>query len=139
MSGVLSPKGARDGQLITGDALVVRLANFVKLPHTVFAMPSFRETFGIVYLEALSQGLPIIHSRGQGIDGLFAPNGVSEGVDPHLDTSLADAITRLAGRDPSIRKLCIAEANRFSWDSVAHMYARLYGSVCTGNTLEISR
>ena len=107
--------------------------------HTVFAMPSFRETFGIVYLEALSQGLPIIHSRGQGIDGLFAPNGVSEGVDPHSDTSLADAITRLAGRDPSIRKLCIAEANRFSWDSVAHMYARLYGSVCTGNTLEISR
>jgi 4-hydroxybenzoate polyprenyltransferase len=39
VSGVLSPKGARDGQLITGDALVVRLANFVKLPHTVFAMP----------------------------------------------------------------------------------------------------
>jgi glycosyltransferase involved in cell wall biosynthesis len=106
--------------------------------HTVFAMPSFRETFGIVYLEALSQGLPIIHSRGQGIDGLFAPNSVSEGVDPHSDTSLADAITCLAGRDPSIRKLCVSEANRFSWDSVAHMYARLYGSVSTGNTLETS-
>lgn len=107
--------------------------------HTVFAMPSFRETFGIVYLEALSQGLPIIHSRGQGIDGLFAPNSVSEGVDPHSDTSLADAITRLTGRDLSIRKMCIAEANRFSWDSVAHTYASLYDSVCTGNTLEISR
>lgn len=32
----LSP---RDGQLIQGGSLVVRLANFVKLPHTVFAMP----------------------------------------------------------------------------------------------------
>lgn len=29
----------QDGQLIAGGSLVVRLANFVKLPHTVFAMP----------------------------------------------------------------------------------------------------
>ena len=29
----------RDGQLIRGASLPVRLANFVKLPHTVFAMP----------------------------------------------------------------------------------------------------
>lgn len=29
----------RDGQLIQGGSLLVRLANFVKLPHTVFAMP----------------------------------------------------------------------------------------------------
>ena len=33
------PRGAREGQLITGESLAVRLANFVKLPHTVFAMP----------------------------------------------------------------------------------------------------
>jgi 4-hydroxybenzoate polyprenyltransferase len=31
--------GPRDGQLIAGGSLLVRLANFVKLPHTVFAMP----------------------------------------------------------------------------------------------------
>jgi 4-hydroxybenzoate polyprenyltransferase len=30
---------ARDGQLMRGESLAVRLANFVKLPHTVFAMP----------------------------------------------------------------------------------------------------
>ena len=39
MSSVVPPKGARDGQLITGESMLVRLANFVKLPHTVFAMP----------------------------------------------------------------------------------------------------
>ena len=33
------PNGARDGQLMDGSSLAVRLANFVKLPHTVFAMP----------------------------------------------------------------------------------------------------
>jgi 4-hydroxybenzoate polyprenyltransferase len=30
---------ARDGQLMRGESLMVRLANLVKLPHTVFAMP----------------------------------------------------------------------------------------------------
>jgi 4-hydroxybenzoate polyprenyltransferase len=39
MAPVTPPKGARDGQLIDGGSLLVRLANFVKLPHTVFAMP----------------------------------------------------------------------------------------------------
>lgn len=29
----------QDGQLMQGDSLAVKLANFVKLPHTVFAMP----------------------------------------------------------------------------------------------------
>lgn len=38
-SGIVPPKGAKDGQLIRGQSLPVRLANFVKLPHTVFAMP----------------------------------------------------------------------------------------------------
>ena len=36
---ITPPNGARDGQLIRGASLLVRLANFVKLPHTIFAMP----------------------------------------------------------------------------------------------------
>lgn len=36
---MVPPSGARDGQLLRGQSLAVRLANFVKLPHTVFAMP----------------------------------------------------------------------------------------------------
>lgn len=39
LSGVVPPEGARDGQLLKGASMPVRLANFVKLPHTVFAMP----------------------------------------------------------------------------------------------------
>lgn len=39
MPPIAPPKGSRDGQLIAGRSLLVRLANFVKLPHTVFAMP----------------------------------------------------------------------------------------------------
>lgn len=39
VTAVAPPPGARDGQLLAGGSLAVRLANFVKLPHTVFAMP----------------------------------------------------------------------------------------------------
>jgi 4-hydroxybenzoate polyprenyltransferase len=39
MTAVAPPPGARDGQLIQGGSLLVRLANFVKLPHTVLTMP----------------------------------------------------------------------------------------------------
>ncbi len=35
----LPPHGARDGQTFDGTSLAVRLANFVKLPHTVFGLP----------------------------------------------------------------------------------------------------
>ena len=48
----------------------------------IFAMPSMFETFGLVYIEALSQGLPVITSYGQGVDGYFKPGTISEAVDP---------------------------------------------------------
>lgn len=37
--GLPVPPGARDGQTFDGTSLLVRLANFVKLPHTVFGLP----------------------------------------------------------------------------------------------------
>ncbi|HMH81670.1 MAG TPA: UbiA family prenyltransferase, partial [Gemmatimonadales bacterium] len=36
MGGTAAP---REGQTLAGDSLLVRYANFVKLPHTVFALP----------------------------------------------------------------------------------------------------
>ena len=51
---VTPPPGARDGQLIEGSSLAVRLANFVKLPHTVFAMP-----FALVGLLFASARVPM--------------------------------------------------------------------------------
>lgn len=40
----------------------------------IFVLASRYETFGLVYAEAMTQGLPIIYTQGQGFDGQF-PNG----------------------------------------------------------------
>jgi glycosyltransferase involved in cell wall biosynthesis len=52
-----------------------------------FLMPTRRETFGMVFIEALFSGLPLLHSKRWGIDGFFAEDEVGYACDP---TSLDD-------------------------------------------------
>ena len=37
-----APPAGRDGQVMVGESLLVRYLNFVKVPHTVFALPFAR-------------------------------------------------------------------------------------------------
>jgi glycosyltransferase involved in cell wall biosynthesis len=106
--------------------------------HDVFVMPSFKETFGVVYLEALSQGLPIIHSRGQGVAGLIQDQDISEEVDPLDVCGLAESIERLFDRGPGLAGRCVSESGRFGWVRIAETYARLYRDVVSGRTPERS-
>lgn len=57
-SNIVPPKGARDGQLLAGQSLPVRLANFVKLPHTVFAMPF--ALVGVLFASVVAPVTPAI-------------------------------------------------------------------------------
>ncbi|HWP36776.1 MAG TPA: UbiA-like polyprenyltransferase [Gemmatimonadales bacterium] len=47
----LPPQGPREGQTFEGESLLVRYANLVKLPHTVFALPF--ALIGVVYASAV--------------------------------------------------------------------------------------
>lgn len=94
--------------------------------HDILVMPSFTETFGIVYIEALSQGLPVIHSSGQGVDGFFAPSTVSEAVDPHDTNDIAEKIRAVSARREDVRTMCIEVAQDFDWDRIAARYADIY-------------
>lgn len=48
----------------------------------VFTMPSLHETFGLVYVEAMLQGLPILYTEGEGIDGFYSEK-IGEKVSVH--------------------------------------------------------
>ena len=106
----------------------LRLRNIYR-EHDVFAMPSFHETFGLVYIEALSQGLPVVYSKGQGIDGYFPSGTIVEAIDPSSADSIACGILAAAYRIDTKREACISAAQGFSWPKVAVKYRELYESV----------
>ena len=93
----------------------------------LFAMPSIHETFGLVYLEALSQNLPVIYSKGQGIDGLF-DSSVGGGVNPLSVESIKEAIRRVL-RNPQAYSNAGVVFSDFDWALIANKYIELYRPV----------
>lgn len=94
----------------------------------IFMMPSFSETFGVAYVEALSQGLPAIHSSGQGISGLFEDGVTTEAVDPHDPRDMANAIEHVARRRVDVFDRCIAATKSYRWSAVAERVHEIYRS-----------
>jgi glycosyltransferase involved in cell wall biosynthesis len=64
----------------------------------IFALPSFYESFGIAYIEALGHGLPIIGTNSGGIkeiitdgeEGFLVPSGNPEMIAQHLEEMQED-------------------------------------------------
>ena len=94
--------------------------------HDVFVMPSFTESFGLVYAEAMSQGLPVVYSVGQGFDKQF-PNGkVGYSIDAHSPESVAEGIKNVIHNYCSIRKNVTDCAKKFKWSEIALEYDDIY-------------
>lgn len=62
--------------------------------HKIFAMPSKHETFGLVYIEALLQGLPILYTKNEGIDGMYGSE-IGEAVGNSSIQEIEFKLTRL--------------------------------------------
>lgn len=99
----------------------------------LFVMPSKFETFGLVYIEAMSQGLPVIYSSGQGIDGYFKEGEVGYSVESGNHLALADRIDSVMTRYKEISNNCSKLAGRFSWDLISNTYYQLYKDILVRN------
>jgi L-malate glycosyltransferase len=94
--------------------------------HHIFIMISKLETFGLVYLEAMSQGLPVIHTAGQGIDGYFENGCFAIPVNPYSERDVFNAIEmilinyEIASRESREASRC------FMWDEIAIKYFNFY-------------
>jgi glycosyltransferase involved in cell wall biosynthesis len=70
---------------------------------TAFLLPSFSESFGMVYAESLLNGTPIMWSKDvPGFDGMF--DGVGVAVDPYSAKSIRDGMNLLIKRNDDFRK-----------------------------------
>ena len=92
---------------------------------SVFAMPSKKETFGLVYLEALSQGLRVLYTHGEGIDGLFEKR-VGEAVNPYSEKEIEAALSRLLRQPDAYNTLEATDFEPFRWESIAQRYSEIY-------------
>lgn len=103
----------------------------------VFCAPAVgRESFGIVLVEAMAAGLPVVASDipgyrevvRDGVDGLLVP--------PRDPAALADAVSRLLA-DPGLAATYAeagrARAPRYSWDAVAAEIEEVYAEAVDGS------
>jgi glycosyltransferase involved in cell wall biosynthesis len=93
-------------------------------------MPSYRETFGLVYIEALSQGIPVIVGKNEGIDGIFADNCTT--VNPYSQLSIEDGILKVL-RDYESLDFSTIDFSKFDWIEIAKAYYRILKSVKSEN------
>ena len=94
----------------------------------MFAMVSIYETFGLVYVEALSQNLPVVFTKGQGIDGMF-DNTVGIGVNPLSVEEIRSAIREILS-NPGKYGNGNVNFDDFNWGNIAEKYIDIY-SYCS--------
>ena len=95
----------------------------------IFIMPSHYESFGLVYGEAMSQGLPVIYTKGQGIDGYFKEGTVGYSVNPQDINGIVKKIEMIMYNYNEISKNCLDLVDKFSWDKIAKIYYKIYMSI----------
>lgn len=95
----------------------------------VLLVPSKAETFGMVYLEAMSQGVPVLYTRGQGFDGQFPEGEVGYSVPCGDVNAQAEKLLDVVKDYPARSARCIEHAQDYAWPVVAKKWTSLYREI----------
>lgn len=95
----------------------------------IFIMPSHTETFGLVYAEAMSQGLPVIYTKGQGFDGQFAEGTIGYHVDARNVYQCKEAILKIINNYPAFSTCSSNRSSIFQWSRICNQYVSIYNDL----------
>lgn len=96
-----------------------------------FIMVSKPETFGLVYVEALSQHLPIIYAQGEGFDGFYPDGYVGYPAEAGNAEDIADKIEQLIKNYSTIAGN-VETLNLdvdFDWRNIGKKYLSIYNTL----------
>lgn len=131
---------ARLGKLVEDLNLQSKVEFLGQLPHQkvmeymsmcdIFSLPSWQETLGLVYLEAMAHGKPIIGCQGQGVDGIITEGKTGFLARPTDVNSLVKAIDFLLGY-PQKAKAIGEQARKlvlenYTWEKNAQSNIKIY-------------
>lgn len=96
----------------------------------IFTMVSHGETFGLVYAECLSQGLPLIYTLGTGFDNMYPQGVIGYGVNSHSVENIKEGIEYVINNYQTIREnISKIKFDRYSWTKIAQNYLKIYKSI----------
>lgn len=100
----------------------------------IYIMPSHTETFGMTYVEAMTQGLPVIYSKGQGFDNQFKEGQVGYHVRSNNYKDIVEAVMKILKNYDNISSNCIKECTIFNWKLICKKYYSIYGDISKKNS-----
>ncbi|WP_034549715.1 glycosyltransferase family 4 protein [Carnobacterium funditum] len=90
----------------------------------IFIMPSKVESFGLVYAEAMSQGLPVIYTRNQGFDKQFEEKEIGVSVDSNSVRDVVKGIEYIKDNYQKLSESTYKKVDKFSWRKVVEMFVK---------------
>lgn len=102
---------------------------------TVTVLPAIWEAFGMVLVESLSSGTPVVGCGHAGLIDIVQDPGIGRLCDPGTERGVMDNIDGLVSairetidlaRDPNTASRCHHYARKFAWDTVGPEYEALY-------------
>ncbi len=104
--------------------------------HDLFILPSYPETFGRVYFEAMGAGLPVICAMNSGIYGYFPDLVDKYAVNPDNPEDIAQKIEWFIRNEESRKKIG-AElqqwVSNYTWDKISDRLNQLYHKAIVEN------
>lgn len=102
----------------------------------LFTLPSWQETFGLVYIEAMAHAKPVIGVQGQGVDGIVIHGETGLLVKPRDVDSLVEALDFLLSH-PEEAKAMGERARKvvldnYTWEKNAEKTIEVYRDVLKG-------
>ena len=96
----------------------------------IFTLISHHETFGLVYLEAISQNLPVLYTKGEGFDNYFMDGEVGYAVDINSNEDLIEKTNKIIKQyDEFQNRLSTINKQDFSWEMNAYKHKTIYESL----------